>query len=363
MSSQLNDLISQGVGYLQRGNRAQARQLFDMAIKLDDNNLQAWWWLTQATDDDQMRLKLDKHTREIAARVPKGRETYTQLLEQSGVPQLMRYKLVATSKSTGDQCPVDTCELVPDDIVIVCPVCHRASHVECWEENLNHCGHFACSGMGLIVFQGPIAVEPELHEEPIVVETDDIPEETPWGDRESKEGAFVMKLVERQIDEMVREQIRQEEEHKRQEEMKRRAAEQQRAEAARRGRLGFFGGLLAGVFFAYAVYQYYLNWPMALLTVYLCASGFSAAAKSAYFAQDRLTSLLYSLLPEVISAFIMFSLFAKWNNGWIAVVGSVISFAILEGLLRVEAIYTRRALITYSVLGMAGLLIFYRITH
>lgn len=364
MSTQINDLVSQGVAYLRRGNRVQARQLFEMALKLDDNNIQAWWWMFQSMDDDPSRLKLDKHTREIAARVPGGRETYTRLLEQSGVKRLTRSRLVSTSKSVGVQCPVDTSEMMPEDIVIVCPVCQRASHVECWEENLYHCGHFACPGMGLIDLQGAVTIEPALKESTIVVDEEDIPEETPWVDRETKEGVFIEKLVEHEIDNLVRASIAQaqeEEERKRREELQRKEVERQKAELARRTAFGFWGGLIPGIFFGYEVYQYSDSWLMAILTAYLCAAGISAAAKNSYLVPDRLTSALYSLLPKIFGAYIMFSTFTRWGNGLVAVILAILGLAIVERVLSARAIYSRKAFVTYSILGLVGLLTFYNI--
>ena len=96
------------------------------------------------------------------------------------------------------------------DEVIVCPTCHRANHRECWEENLFHCGNFACEASGLVERGGAVQVEAKAAAAGTVrVEQSEIPKETPWASRETQEAGFMNRLGQMAHEALVANVVRQ----------------------------------------------------------------------------------------------------------------------------------------------------------
>lgn len=51
-SKEVNDLIRDGIDAARNGETAAAREAFEQAVKLDDQNEKAWFWLASVLDDD-----------------------------------------------------------------------------------------------------------------------------------------------------------------------------------------------------------------------------------------------------------------------------------------------------------------------
>jgi hypothetical protein len=363
---QVDPFTAQGIAAARIGHRAQARELFEFALKQNENNVVAWWWLAQSMDDAPSRHKYLEHTRGIASQSDQGLATYRALLQESGAPTLPPYRLAGDSQSVGVMCPIDTVALREGDTVAICPNCGLAHHLECWECNAYHCGGYACEGSGIIDLGIPARVEAAAsRQSTVVVDEAEVPDETPWESREAQEAGFMGRLQQRAFAMMAATVLHQAvmaeraEEIRRQEEERARQQEQARQlELVRRITTAFLVGLIPGVLLAVAAYRYSQSWLIALFTVYLTATSIATAAGHALQASDRLTSALYWLLPKVAAALIMLAAFEQWGNGLIAVLVAWVGGVFLtERLLRIRSLYERRAFIVYGLLGITALVV------
>lgn len=368
-SLHLDSLTAQGVAAAKVGRRTEAQRFLEAALARDEKNVMAWWWLAQVRDEPQVRRKCLEKARSIAAASDQGRTIYQSLLRESGASTLPLYKLAKDSKSLGDMCPICTLTLEVSDIVVICPDCSRAHHLDCWEDNVHHCGNFACDGIGLVNRDSSVRIESAAAESAVVVGEEEIPTETPWKSQEEQEAGFVNRLRQQAVRVMAANVVRQ----VMMEEMAREA--QTRALRAREARVreeaqqrqmelmmqtasAFLAGLIPGAMLAVATFRYSQSWAIALFTVYLIATSISTAAAHAIMASDRMTSVIYWLLPKAVAAAIMLVSFKRWENGLLAVILAYVGGVILaDRILHARSVYERRAFIAYSVLALTGLII------
>jgi hypothetical protein len=232
-------------------------------------------------------------------------------------------------------------------------VCNLPHHDDCWEENVYHCGRFACDGTGLVDRSSPVRLEStKASQSTVVVSDQEIPDATPYQSREQQEASFVGKLQQQAAQALlggiIRRAIMEEvekEEHARQE-------EQRRQKLAKRvwGALGV--GLILGIMMAVAVFQHSRDWILALFTVYLIATGIANAAGQSAEASDRASSL-YWLLPRAAAAAVAYVSFTRWGNGLLAVIlGYIVGIFLIDRILRIRTLYENRAFITYSVFAL-----------
>jgi hypothetical protein len=363
---QVDPFTARGIAAARIGDRAEARRLFEFALRQDESNVVAWWWLAQSIEDAESRHKCLEHARGIASQSDQGLATYRALLQESGAPTLPSYRLVKDSKSVGTVCPIDTVALREGDTVAICPACGLAHHLECWECNAYHCGGYACEGSGIIDRSLPARVEAAApRQATVVVDEAEVPNETPWQSREEQEAGFMGRLRQQAAAMMAATVLRQAvmaeraTQARRQAEERARQEEQERQMAlVRRVVTAFLVGLIPGTLLAIVAYRYSHSWLIALFTVYLTTSSIATATGHAFQASDRLTSVLYWLLPKVAAALIMIGAFERWGNGLIAVILAWAGGVLLtERLLRVRALYERRAFIVYGLLGITGLVV------
>lgn len=180
MFTDVGGLVQKGIAAAKAGDRATAEQALMAAIKQNEQNVRAWWWLAKVVDSSKRQKVLELARNAAANQGEQGYETMRTLLLEDGVPHLRRYRLAAESEPTGDKCPVCMMEMEEDEIVIECPLCKREHHIECWEDNVYHCGNFGCSGVGLIDYDSPILVAVAGQEGPVELTVDDIPTESPY---------------------------------------------------------------------------------------------------------------------------------------------------------------------------------------
>src|SRR6478752_3899071 len=196
----MNDLTRLGVAAACQGEKIRARQLLGEAIKTNEKDLIAWWWFAEVMDDPKLRHKCLETARAIAAESEADADVYKQLLSGSGAPQLVRYRVADQSKSLGDQCPICSLNTSIGDEIVICPLCSHANHRECWEENVFHCGNFACDGAALINDADSIHTEPESKVETIRLDEKEIPAESPYAKRGDQEAGFVHRLQQRTVE-------------------------------------------------------------------------------------------------------------------------------------------------------------------
>jgi hypothetical protein len=352
-----DNLIAQGVAAAKSGQRAEARAIFEHVLKQDQTNLVAWWWLAQVVDDPQARSKYLKNARSAAAQSDQGRVGYRSLLQESGAPLLMRYELAEGSPSLGGTCPICTQRPKTGETVVICPACRLAHHVECWEDDLYHCGRFACSGSGLIDYTHPVRVEAAgVSGGTVVVSEGEVPEQAPGLTTAQREAGFVDRLrqqaVAQQAERFLAGLVFQGMLQEATEEQRRQEQERKQAEFASRVTSGCLVSLLPGILLAIAAFQYSQNWLITLFTFYLVITSIAKVAGVAVEANDRATSL-YWLLPKAMAAVIMYASFAQWGNGVSAVILAYIGGEFLTTrILGIRAFYERRAFITYSILAV-----------
>lgn len=352
-------MTQRGIDAARAGHKAQARQLLIAATKSDEDDIVAWWWLAQVIDEPKGRHKCLEKARAVAAQSEQGRRLYAELLRESGAPALPRYKLGVKSKSLGDQCPTCSVKMVTREEVVICPACNRANHRECWEDNIFHCGHYACAGSALVNSEGAVKIEAAGKAQTIQVDDSEIPSETPWASRETKEAGFVNRLRQQAIEAMA---ARMEQEMLfagLQEFVVRQRVEALRLALARRTKRALLAGLLVGIILAVPTFRYSQSWIMAMFTLYLTAWGMWAAAGYSFLAQNRFISVLYWLLPQLLAALLMWITFGRWGIGIAASALGFICAVILLRILKLRPIYERRTFVTCSVWLLLVIGIFY----
>ncbi len=366
MSTNLDNLIAQGIAAAKAGNRVEARKVFEFVLKQDKANVAAWWWLAQVIDDQQRRSKCLEKSRSAAAKSEQGFAVYRSLLEESGASSLPRYELAKNSQSLGGICPICTTTPKVSETIVICPTCNLAHHSECWEDGVYHCGRFACDGSGLVDHNSPVRVESAAASEAaVVVGDEEIPEETPYLSREAQEASFVGRLqrhaaaqqaTRMMIGGLVRqaivEDVAREVRSRQEAEQKRREQEQRQMELVARVMSAFLAGLIPGIILAIATFRYSQSWAIALFTIYLTAVGLATAASRAVVTNDRATGLYY-LLPKAVAVVIMYVSFEQWGSGILAVVLAYVGDVFLvDRILRIRTLYEHRAFIVYSTLAL-----------
>ncbi len=384
-----NNLTTIGIAAMRAGNRQEAQRLFEMAIRQNDQDLSAWWWLAQVQEDPSARHKCLDHARGIATQSEQSLAIWRSLLQQAGTPVVRLYQLNSRSGSLGANCPICTEKLAANSQIVLCPKCKCAHHHDCWEMGAAyHCGSFACDGTALIDRASPVQVEPPSSASEIIVPDELIPAEPVWESREKQEARFTDRLRERMMQTFVADMTRAAIEQRiRQEraERARRAEMERQARIATGTMLAVFLGLIVGIVLVLAV-VHASSWPMSIFIVYLSASCFGTVVFQWLQAQDRLTSALYGILPQVITAAILFFTWGQKGNNWVAELpvgwGNALSFissvpgdwtaillAWVGGLwlgtrvLRAPFLYERRAFITYGILAMVALFFWRRIAQ
>ncbi len=368
MTISLDNLLAQGIAAARAGQNAEARKIFSFVLNQDKENIKAFWWLAQVLDDPHARRKCLEHTRSLATHSEQSMAIYRSLLRESGAPLLPRYKLAENSRSFGGMCPICTTSPKVGEVVVICPECNLAHHDDCWEENACHCGRFACDGSGLVDHNSPVRVEPAATSEELLnVSYEEISKVTVGPSREEQEDGFVDKLRQHAEQQIARQLIgsllmqglaqqvheEQEAEQRRQEEEDRKQREEQRqAELMLRVTGAFLVGLIPGILLAIAVFQSSHNWILTLFTVCLVVASIVTAAGQSVMAGDRATGL-YWILPNAVTAIIMYISFQKWENGLLAVVlASLGGNFLTRRLLRTHPLYEHRAFIVYSILAL-----------
>jgi hypothetical protein len=340
----MNDLTRLGVAAARGGDRVRARSLLKEAINSNEKDLVAWWWLAQVMDDPTVRHKCLEKARTIAAENEVGGQTYRELLEQSKAPRLSRYKVADRSRSMGDQCPICSVNIAAGDEIVVCPKCARGNHCECWEENVFHCGNFACDGSALVDRARPAVVETAAQTETIKVEEAEIPKESPQPSRETQEQGFMYRLQER----MLQQALQQAAEKDLQEREVKERIEQLRKQLMQRTAKALVAGLILGVCLAVPAFRSSGSWLLALVTIYLAASAMRTAAAYSFMDSKQVTSILYWVLPQVIAAILMWSTFHFWRVAGSSVAVSIIAMLIIGRILKTRAFLERRNFIAYS---------------
>jgi hypothetical protein len=359
-----DSLTQQGIIAAKAGNRAQAQELLKAALARDEHNLVAWWWFSRVQDDPKVGHKIEDHAREVAVlQGEQGLETYRALLQEARVPVLLRYTLDSQSKSLGSTCPIDTEQLKTGDMVVICPTCHTPHHSECWRCNAYHCGNYGCNTSGLIDLKSQPQTELAVASRTLVLDARDIPQQTPWADRETQEAQFRNRYQNALFGAVLQQLMMEQQARTAQARAREVRAIQEREERERRQRelaalltRATLAGLVPGILLAIAAFQRSHSWTMALFAVYLTATSISTATGHAFGASDKLVSIVYWLLPRIVAAGTMLASFGLWSNGLVAVVlASVIGLFLVERLLRSTALYRQRAFIAYSALALAGI--------
>jgi hypothetical protein len=369
-------ITTQGIAAAKIGRRADARRYFEIALSRDHGNVAAWWWLAKVTDDAHASYQYREKCRSVAVTNQAGLEVYRLLLQEAGVPVLRRYQLRPDSKSVNGTCPIDSTPLMSGDIVILCPRCHIAHHVDCWESlGAYNCGGIACEGEGLVDHDAPPLFQGPADTATVEIDDETIKEVAPYASREEKEEGFINRLMLanfRRQAELARavaadrrrqaavadraRRIQQQEEARAQREEAQRAAEM-----FGRVTLAYLAGLIPGTIIAIAANAYFHDWLVFLFIVFLGATSLSTVAGHAYMDADtdRLTSILYWLFPKITAAVILYFSYKYWENGWLAVILAYLGGNFLvERILRIRALYERRTFLTYSAIALVVLFTF-----
>lgn len=344
----MNDLTRLGVAAARGGNRVRARSLLKEAVNCNERDLVAWWWLAEVMDDAAVRHKCLEKARSIAAENEEGTQTYKQLLQQSSAPKLSRYKVVDRSKSKGDQCPICSVNIVVGDEIVVCLKCNRGNHTECWEDNVFHCGNYACDGSALVDHLGRVGTESKAKNEPIKVEEAEIPKEAPQPTREIQEEGFIRRLQQHVMETALRQALQQAAAENLQEQQQKERIEQLQNQLMQRTVTALVAGLVLGVCVAVPAFRSSGSWLLALVTIYLAASGMRAAAVYSFMDSKQVISVLYWALPQVIGAVVMWTTFYFWRIAGLSAVLSVVATLIIGRLLKTQAFLQRRNFIAYS---------------
>ena len=103
------------------------------------------------------------------------------------------------------------------------------------------------------------------------------------------------------------------------------------------------------------MFQYSRSWVVALVSAYLTALFSSTVAAQRFLAEDRLTSVLYYVLPQVFGAAILGTVFVRSGNGAVASAAAVFTMFVSKYVLQIPAIYARRAFVAYSFWALGAL--------
>jgi hypothetical protein len=360
-------ITAQGIVAARSGRPVEARRYFEAALSQRDDNVVAWWWLAKVASDQHARNQYLEQCRGRAVASQAHLDIYRRLLQEDGTPTLQIYQLNPKSRSVDRPCPFDGDALKPGDLIILCPNCGLAHHVDCWEGNAYHCLGFACDGTGLVNRNMPAVPEPAAARSTEILEIDesDAAVVTPYADRETKEKGFMNKLRARAQAAMAADFLRQAamahraRQVRQQQEQARAQRERERAmEAVGRVALAFLAGLIPGVILAIAANPYFQSWLIFAYIVFLSATTLSTVAGHAMMETDRLTSVLYWLFPKVAAALILYFSFQYWERSWQVVLSAYFGGAILEQILRMRAFYERRTFLTYSTIALLALFAF-----
>ena len=344
----ISGLTRLGIDAARKGDNERAAGFLKEAVNANEKDLVAWWWLARVLDDPAISHKCLEKCRQIAAENEEGAQAYRRLMEESGASRLMLYKTAAGSRSAGDQCPTCTLRIAAGEEIVICPGCRRPSHSECWEGNVFHCGNYGCNGSALLDRTRPPEMETSAKDEPIRLEDAEIPTTGPQESRTDQEEGFVRRLQERAVETILWQAMQRAEAEKLEKQEREARIKQLRAELSRRTNKALIAGLVLGICLAVPAFQTSGNWLLALLTLYFTVSGARAAALYSFTDPKQLASVLYWLLPQAASAFLMWVSFAVWNLTVVPAVFAIATMLITARVLKITFFHERRAFIGYS---------------
>lgn len=351
-----------GVAAAKARDYDKAREILSAAIDANTKDVAAWWWRAQVERNPKTRAKAFEHARAIAAENQEALLVYRRQLEETGHEKVHRMRLAAGSQSVGDMCPICTSNLSASDTVVSCPECHRGNHVQCWEENVFHCGNYACDGEGIVDMTAEPLVEADLTRETVSLAENEIPEEAQQPTREQQEAGFMSNLrqqagaafagmaarrfMQRAILTVARDRAIKE---------ARERAEAQRAqEIAARSIKAFFAGIVPGLLFSFQWFSSTRDWVSSICLLYLTASTIATCVGHSLAEEKRFVAALYSALSGIASGFLLCWSYGQWGRGWLAALIAVFGRSVLGAVLRTPTARKRRAAIIAGALCLAA---------
>ena len=338
--------------------------MFGFALNQNEKDVTAWWWLARVLDDPHLQDKALEKARACASEDDQSLAIYRSLLQEAGEPVLPRDQLGTGSGSLRETCLFCSSPFEIGDTIVACPVCALVHHAECWEGSAYHCARYACNGSALVNYVDPVptqAPSQPVQTSTVVLEQEDIPEETPYLAREEQEANFMDRMRRRAFAAMAADFMRQQQVAQQREiaiEQARQEAERQQMAAAQRIGCALLVGLVPGILLSIEVFNRTGSWWMALFTVFLTATAIANSVGHALETTDRFTTIIYWLIPRIATAVILFAAFDKWGKGWLAVMVAYLGgIVFIERIFRMRPFYTRRAFIVYSILAIMGLIL------
>ncbi len=138
-----------GIAAVEAHRMDEARELFEEAIRINDRNITAWFYLglyvISPSREDDRRKALDK-ARLAALQTEEGFQHYRELLEKTGAPRLNIHIVGPASPALGTRCPLTHHAFQEGDEIVVCQNCDSAHTVSGWEFNgyeCAYCGDFS----------------------------------------------------------------------------------------------------------------------------------------------------------------------------------------------------------------------------